>query len=138
MRARNLAPRFGVTPKTIRDVWSGRTWIEATRHLWTDEEISTRDGEHAGKRKSTWASASGKQARRSASSSSSTNGSSSTSSEEDDEGAHKGAVTRDNGAKKPKIKDAVDVVDALAEYHCSISKPPTPTQKPAVSTGSGH
>jgi hypothetical protein len=30
-------------------------------------------------------------------------------------------------------------VDALAEYHCSISKPPTPTQKPAlVPADSGH
>jgi len=127
-----------VTPKTIRDVWSGRTWIEATRHLWTDEEIATRDGEHAGKRKISCPPASGKEARCSASSSSSTNGSSSTS-EEDDEGADKGgAVTRDHGAKKPKIKDAVDVVDALAEYHYSISKPQTPTQKPATTVGSGN
>ena len=42
MHCRTLAPKFGVTPKTIRDVWSGRTWAEATRHLWTPEEISQR------------------------------------------------------------------------------------------------
>mmetsp|Transcript_130560 Transcript_130560/g.194451 ORF Transcript_130560/g.194451 Transcript_130560/m.194451 type:complete len:351 (-) Transcript_130560:71-1123(-) len=39
---RTLAPRYGVTPKTIRDVWSGRTWAEATRHLWTEEEVTQR------------------------------------------------------------------------------------------------
>ena len=42
MHCRTLAPKFGVTPKTVRDVWSGRTWAEATRHLWTPEEISQR------------------------------------------------------------------------------------------------
>ena len=31
-----------MTPKTIRDVWSGRSWAEATRHLWTEEEIKRR------------------------------------------------------------------------------------------------
>jgi hypothetical protein len=39
---RTLAPFFGVTPKTIRDVWSGRTWVEATRHLWTEHEVLAR------------------------------------------------------------------------------------------------
>lgn len=42
MHCRTLAPKYGVTPKTIRDVWSGRTWAEATRHLWTPEEIAQR------------------------------------------------------------------------------------------------
>ena len=51
MVSRNLAPRFGVTPKTIRDVWSGRTWVEATRHLWTEAEIAAREGEKVSKRK---------------------------------------------------------------------------------------
>ena len=37
-----LAALCGVTSKTIRDVWSGRTWVEATRHLWTDEEVAMR------------------------------------------------------------------------------------------------
>lgn len=49
--SRNLAPRFGVTPKTIRDVWSGRTWVEATRHLWTEAEIAARESDKVSKRK---------------------------------------------------------------------------------------
>jgi hypothetical protein len=48
---RNLAPRYGVTPKTIRDVWSGRTWVEATRHLWTEDEIAARESDKSAKRK---------------------------------------------------------------------------------------
>ena len=40
-----LAALCGVTSKTIRDVWSGRTWVEATRHLWTDEEVAMRRAE---------------------------------------------------------------------------------------------
>jgi hypothetical protein len=43
VHCRLLAPKYGVTPKTIRDVWSGRTWAEATRHLWTPEEKAQRD-----------------------------------------------------------------------------------------------
>ena len=43
VHCRMLAPRYGVTPKTIRDVWSGRTWAEATRHLWTEEEKAQRE-----------------------------------------------------------------------------------------------
>jgi len=38
LHCKTIAPLYGVTPKTIRDVWSGRSWIEATRHLWTEEE----------------------------------------------------------------------------------------------------
>lgn len=37
-----LAIAYGVTPKTIQDVWSGRTWKDATKHLWTSEEIAQR------------------------------------------------------------------------------------------------
>eukprot|EP00292_Cryptomonas_paramecium_P033637 CAMPEP_0113705124 /NCGR_PEP_ID=MMETSP0038_2-20120614/26946_1 /TAXON_ID=2898 /ORGANISM="Cryptomonas paramecium" /LENGTH=516 /DNA_ID=CAMNT_0000630073 /DNA_START=232 /DNA_END=1779 /DNA_ORIENTATION=- /assembly_acc=CAM_ASM_000170 len=37
-----LAPRYGVTPKTIRDIWRGRTWVHATQHLWTEEERTQR------------------------------------------------------------------------------------------------
>jgi hypothetical protein len=33
-----IAPKFGVSPKTVRDIWRGRTWLHATQHLWTDEE----------------------------------------------------------------------------------------------------
>lgn len=43
VHCRLLAPKYGVTPKTIRDVWSGRTWAEATRHLWTEEEKVQRE-----------------------------------------------------------------------------------------------
>eukprot|EP00291_Cryptomonas_curvata_P018827 CAMPEP_0172167308 /NCGR_PEP_ID=MMETSP1050-20130122/9498_1 /TAXON_ID=233186 /ORGANISM="Cryptomonas curvata, Strain CCAP979/52" /LENGTH=314 /DNA_ID=CAMNT_0012838081 /DNA_START=95 /DNA_END=1035 /DNA_ORIENTATION=- len=38
MGCKLIAPKFGVSPKTIRDIWRGRTWIHATEHLWTDEE----------------------------------------------------------------------------------------------------
>jgi hypothetical protein len=38
LHCKTIAPLYGVTPKTIRDVWSGRSWIEATRHLWTEQE----------------------------------------------------------------------------------------------------
>jgi hypothetical protein len=33
-----LAKKYNVSPKTIRDIWNRRTWIEHTRHLWTDDE----------------------------------------------------------------------------------------------------
>ena len=33
-----LAKKYSVSPKTIRDIWNRRTWIEQTRHLWTDDE----------------------------------------------------------------------------------------------------
>lgn len=49
---RTIAPRYGVTPKTIRDVWSGRTWAEATRHLWTAEEVVQRAKRDAARRTS--------------------------------------------------------------------------------------
>jgi hypothetical protein len=38
IRCKAIAPKYGVSAKTIRDIWRGRTWIEATRHLWTSEE----------------------------------------------------------------------------------------------------
>jgi len=52
LHCKTIAPKYGVTPKTIRDVWSGRSWAEATRHLWTDEESKRRsaneeDGKHS-------------------------------------------------------------------------------------------
>ena len=43
LHCKAVAPKYGVTPKTIRDVWSGRSWAEATRHLWTEEEIKVMD-----------------------------------------------------------------------------------------------
>ena len=33
-----VALEFGVTPKTIRDIWRGRTWGEATGHPQSDAE----------------------------------------------------------------------------------------------------
>eukprot|EP00292_Cryptomonas_paramecium_P008246 CAMPEP_0113682584 /NCGR_PEP_ID=MMETSP0038_2-20120614/12761_1 /TAXON_ID=2898 /ORGANISM="Cryptomonas paramecium" /LENGTH=279 /DNA_ID=CAMNT_0000601703 /DNA_START=68 /DNA_END=904 /DNA_ORIENTATION=- /assembly_acc=CAM_ASM_000170 len=33
-----VAPKFGVSAKTIRDVWRGRTWMHVTEHLCTEEE----------------------------------------------------------------------------------------------------
>mmetsp|Transcript_8021 Transcript_8021/g.18312 ORF Transcript_8021/g.18312 Transcript_8021/m.18312 type:complete len:326 (-) Transcript_8021:14-991(-) len=42
LHCKSVAPKYGVTPKTIRDVWSGRSWAEATKHLWTPEEVKRR------------------------------------------------------------------------------------------------
>ena len=42
LHCKAVAPKYGVTPKTIRDVWSGRSWAEATRPLWTEVEIKRR------------------------------------------------------------------------------------------------
>jgi len=33
-----IAPQFGVTPKTVRDIWNGRTWASVTKHLWSKAE----------------------------------------------------------------------------------------------------
>ena len=38
LKCKAIAPKFGVTPKTIRDIWRGRTWTQATEHLWTESE----------------------------------------------------------------------------------------------------
>ena len=35
---KKIAPKYGVSPKTIRDIWRGRTWLHATEHLWTEDE----------------------------------------------------------------------------------------------------
>jgi hypothetical protein len=35
---KTIAPKYGVSPKTIRDIWRGRTWLHATEHLWTDDD----------------------------------------------------------------------------------------------------
>eukprot|EP00961_Rhodomonas_salina_P013008 175029-Rhodomonas_salina.2 len=42
VKSKMIAPLFGVTPKTVRDIWHARTWVLATRHLWTEEEIAYR------------------------------------------------------------------------------------------------
>ena len=36
-----VAGMFGVSPKTVRDIWNRRTWAYATHHLWTQEDGST-------------------------------------------------------------------------------------------------
>lgn len=33
-----VAKKFGVSPKTVRDVWNKTTWVEATCQFWTEEE----------------------------------------------------------------------------------------------------
>ena len=32
-----VALKYGVSPKTIRDIWNKRTWTDATRSLWEPE-----------------------------------------------------------------------------------------------------
>ncbi|KAJ1484400.1 hypothetical protein T484DRAFT_1894352 [Baffinella frigidus] len=39
---KTLAPKYGVTAKTIREIWRGLTWTETTLPMWTQEEISAR------------------------------------------------------------------------------------------------
>jgi hypothetical protein len=33
-----VSSAFNVSPKTIRDIWTRRTWQRATCHLWEDED----------------------------------------------------------------------------------------------------
>eukprot|EP00960_Hanusia_phi_P050941 760511-Hanusia_phi.AAC.1 len=33
-----LGAKYGVSPKTIRDIWNKRTWVHATVGLWSKEE----------------------------------------------------------------------------------------------------
>ena len=35
----HVAKRFGVSPKTIRDIWSKKTWAATTAHLWSEKGI---------------------------------------------------------------------------------------------------
>ena len=37
-----LAKKYGVSPRTIRDIWNRRTWGYATKHLWPIENEITR------------------------------------------------------------------------------------------------
>lgn len=34
-----LSSIYGVSSRTIRDIWNRRTWRYATHHLWSDEEL---------------------------------------------------------------------------------------------------
>jgi hypothetical protein len=48
VQCKTIAPKYGVSAKTIRDIWRGRTWILATKHLWSEEEIAERgDGDNS-------------------------------------------------------------------------------------------
>mmetsp|Transcript_33779 Transcript_33779/g.85390 ORF Transcript_33779/g.85390 Transcript_33779/m.85390 type:complete len:202 (+) Transcript_33779:122-727(+) len=38
MHCKVVAPKYGVTPKTIRDIWNGRTWWNATKPYWSKQE----------------------------------------------------------------------------------------------------
>jgi hypothetical protein len=33
----HIANSFGVSPKTVRDIWNRRTWKQATHDLWGQE-----------------------------------------------------------------------------------------------------
>jgi hypothetical protein len=37
-RATAVSKLYGVSPKTIRDIWNRRTWIEQTKYMWADNE----------------------------------------------------------------------------------------------------
>jgi hypothetical protein len=39
---KSVAPKYGVSAKTIRDIWRCRTWSHATEHLWTEDDKITR------------------------------------------------------------------------------------------------
>jgi hypothetical protein len=36
-----LAAQYGVSPKTIRDIWNRKTWISATADLYEKEQTQT-------------------------------------------------------------------------------------------------
>ncbi|EKX36357.1 hypothetical protein GUITHDRAFT_117466 [Guillardia theta CCMP2712] len=44
-----VASKYGTSPKTVRDIWSRRTWADATRPLWTEEERSLMAAKEEGK-----------------------------------------------------------------------------------------
>ena len=33
-KSSEVASNFGISPKTVRDIWCGRSWLEATYELW--------------------------------------------------------------------------------------------------------
>ena len=37
-RSALMAKKYGVSPKTIRDIWNRRTWQNETRHLWAKHD----------------------------------------------------------------------------------------------------
>jgi hypothetical protein len=38
IKASDVAKKYKVSPKTIRDIWNRRTWTVETRHLWNSDE----------------------------------------------------------------------------------------------------
>jgi len=36
-----LGVKYGVSSKTIRDIWRGRTWLETTSDLWESDDLHT-------------------------------------------------------------------------------------------------
>ncbi len=36
-RSTEVAERFGISAKTVRDIWNRLTWIDATQTLWNDK-----------------------------------------------------------------------------------------------------
>ena len=40
MLATRLANQFGVAPRTVRDIWNLRTWVETTRPLWSSADVA--------------------------------------------------------------------------------------------------
>mmetsp|Transcript_75671 Transcript_75671/g.202545 ORF Transcript_75671/g.202545 Transcript_75671/m.202545 type:complete len:217 (-) Transcript_75671:685-1335(-) len=36
-----VGEKFNVSPKTVRDIWNRRSWIEETKHLWEEGEAPT-------------------------------------------------------------------------------------------------
>jgi hypothetical protein len=44
--ARNLACRFGVAPRTVRDIWNLRTWADTTRPLWSSADLAREANKH--------------------------------------------------------------------------------------------
>ena len=39
MHCKQVGPKYGASPKTIRNIWCKRSWKHATKHLWTPKNI---------------------------------------------------------------------------------------------------
>ena len=52
-RCHEVALKYGVSPKTIRDIWNGRTWSRATQTLWTAAEVQVFRGAEVKENEST-------------------------------------------------------------------------------------
>lgn len=44
LHCKAVAPRFAVSAKTVREIWSGRSWTRVTRPEWSQAEIAARLG----------------------------------------------------------------------------------------------